>query len=465
MRSSLTLSALLTFGCMHGQQLTNVVPFPSVPSHCMPVRFIFSGVMPSQASISTFNYSETGNTITFDLYANGGGQQVAFSHPIEFFGPYPTGTYNLVVNLRHNGNGIDNTWTGSFQVTGGTWNIGEYGTRTVCNTVPPFPLADVVEGLLDPGGVWTDPYGIVVPSGMFVPGVSIEGSYMYVLGVDGQPPPCEPAVQFVDVYYTPNNSAGIGGPVQACSVAGGHTVDLFDALGGDPMTGGTWNGPTPLGGANGAIYTPGVNTPGAYTYTVPGLAPCPNHTVTMTVQGVAPPNAGNGSTVTLCAQDTGNVLNVNVTGEQTTGSWYDPNGFLIGGYNQPLNIAATGSGRYVYVVSNGVCPNDSAFVNLTVLQQPCGVGVAELEGDVTGLLLVPNPAHDRVSIELLSNAGGGTRTLELFDLNGRMVHRNTAPGNETSSRWQLELDALAPGLYLVRATTAAGRAVARLTVQ
>ncbi len=463
MRSTITLSTLLTVGSLYAQQINNVVPFPAQPTECQPVRFIFSGVMPSQASIHTFDYTETGNAVIFDLYANGGGGQVAFSHPIEYFGPYAPGTYDLTVNLRHNGNSIDDTWTGTFQIGPATEpNIGEYGSRTICNSEPPFTLASVVIGTLDPGGTWYDPFGAVVPSGMFVPGVSQEGGYMYELNLL---PPCEPAFQFVDVFYIPNNSAGIGGPVQACSAASGYPVDLFEALEGTPMTGGTWNGPTPLSGPNGSTYVPGVNTPGQYTYTVAGIEPCADHTVTLTVQGIAPPNAGNGSTVTVCAQDTGNVLSGFVTGEQTTGNWYDPNGFLLGGHHQTLNIANSGSGIYTYVVINGVCPNDSSFVNMTVLLQPCGMGVADVSGSITGLELMPNPVRDVLTVDVQLRDADRSLALEVFSPDGRCVRNSTGIANGTSQRLQVPVHDLAPGLHVLRITSEAGRAVARFVVE
>jgi hypothetical protein len=463
MRVFSTLCGIVAFVGLNAQQINNVTTNPSAPSNCVPVRFIFSGTLPSQAEINTFEYGEVGNTVTFDLFSSGGGSMVPFTHPIEFFGPYAVGSYNLVVNLHHNGPGIDHTWNGAFTIAQAVPpELGEPGTRTVCNNDDPFPLVSVIQGTVTGGGIWFDPQSVPVPNGIFVPGVSLPGFYIYQIPLL---PPCEEAFQYVEVYYTPNTSAGIGGPLQVCSQSGVPPVDLFEELGGTPEAEGMWTGPSALTGPNNSLYTPGVNTPGAYTYTVPGIAPCGAHSATLTVQGVAPPNAGNGSTVTLCPIDTGNVLNPYVTGEQTTGSWYNPQGFFLAHYNQPVDIATSGSGTYFYVVSSDVCRNDTAFLNLTVLTQPCGIGVEEIHGNVARMDLSPNPAEDRVTIDVQLREAGTSATLELIDLDGRLVQGMNKTFQGTQGRWQLSLEGLSPGVYLVRLRTPDGGAVRRLMVR
>ncbi len=75
------------------------------------------------------------------------------------------------------------------------------------------------------------------------------------------------------------SDAGTNGAITLCSID--PAVDLFNSLDGTPQGGGTWS-PGLTGGSLGT-YTPGTSTPGTYTYTVNGTAPCPNVSATVTV--------------------------------------------------------------------------------------------------------------------------------------------------------------------------------------
>ncbi|MBK9073999.1 MAG: hypothetical protein IPL77_03300 [Flavobacteriales bacterium] len=119
------------------------------------------------------------------------------------------------------------------------------------------------------------------------------GVYTYtVTGVA----PCVNATATVTVTENAATDAGTNGTLDLCS--NGASSSLFAQLGGTPQAGGAWSGPSAVVGGN---YDPATMTPGVYTYTVTGVAPCVNATATITVTENAATDAGTNSTLDLCS--------------------------------------------------------------------------------------------------------------------------------------------------------------------
>ncbi|MEZ4738330.1 MAG: hypothetical protein R2818_03000 [Flavobacteriales bacterium] len=239
-------------------------------------------------------------------------------------------------------------------------NAGSNGTVTLCSTDGVFMLFNALNGSPDVGGTWTGPGG-QPHSGNFTPGTNTPGTYTYT--VTGQAP-CTPDVATVVVSVITAPNAGTGANVTRCSNAA--TFNLFGQLGGSPNAGGTWTGPN---GAHGATFNPASDTPGAYTYTVNGTAPCANATAVVNVTVVTAPRAGTNSSITVCGNDAPFSLFAQLGGTpDATGSWTGP-----GGASVPVTFTPGTStpGVYTYtVLGNAPCTNATATVNVSVVAPP-----------------------------------------------------------------------------------------------
>jgi len=225
-------------------------------------------------------------------------------------------------------------------------SAGTDGSATLCSNAPPLALITALGGAPDPGGAWNGPLGAT--EGSFDPQTDAPGSYTYTVLATA---PCPNASANVLVAVNPLPDAGTNGAITLCPEAA--PISLFSLLGGTPWPGGTWTGPGGI--ASNGIFDPATSAQGVYTYTVTGLAPCPNAVAssTATVFLIAPPNAGPDA-VTCTLEFT-----LNATGTWASGTWSGPAGITFADPTSPTSgvTAATG-GAYTFtwsVLSNDVC--------------------------------------------------------------------------------------------------------------
>jgi len=245
-------------------------------------------------------------------------------------------------------------------------NAGGPGNLTLCSSNPPANLFSVIEGSPDPGGVWTAPDGSA-HTGIFDPATDVPGIYSYTVVAVA---PCIPAVVAVTVSVVQSPNAGINASMQTCTSA--SSFSLFTQLNGVPNVGGVWTGPNgaPISG----IYNPAMDPAGVYTYTVNGVAPCPNSSATVTVQNAPQPNAGtDGPLTTLCSAAPPVDLYFLLGGTPDLGgSWTAPDGGPTSGV---LNPSTAQPGTYSYLLlAAAPCVSDQATVQIAIVDQP-DVGV------------------------------------------------------------------------------------------
>ncbi len=245
---------------------------------------------------------------------------------------------------------------------------GEDESFTRCSTSGPVDLFDELDDDPDAGGVWTGPSGI--SSGIFIPGTSQPGVYLYVVAGTA---PCENDTAQVVANVNEAPDAGEEGDITVCE--GTPVVDLFDGLGGTPDLTGTWadlDGTGQLSGAN--LITLNL-PPGVYDvrYVVPANGPCPADEADVEVTIVAQLDAGSNGNLTVCRTSTQvNLFNGLGGNPQTGGQWLDlpATGALT---NQFFNASLVSAGTYTFRYRlQGIlgCDSDSAQVNVTVVGEP-----------------------------------------------------------------------------------------------
>ena len=263
---------------------------------------------------------------------------------------------NILITARDNACPIPNEASTSVLITvvdppAVPPDAGSNGSVNSCTAGPSISLFPLLGGTPDAAGVWTDPNG-VVNNGIFVPSNDPFGSYTYTVG-NG----CQTDVAIVAVNANGGADPGTNGTLNICGNAA--SVPLINSLGGSPQAGGAWTGPSVVTGGD---YAPATMAPGVYTYTVPGVAPCPSASATVTVSESSPPNAGTNGTLAICSNGAGVALVSRLGGTPAAGGTWSGPSVTTGNYD-PATMAP---GVYTYTVAgSGSCADATATVTVT----------------------------------------------------------------------------------------------------
>lgn len=223
---------------------------------------------------------------------------------------------------------------------------------SLCDDLPTVDLFLLLGGTPDPGGSWTDPLGQPV-GGTITPGTAPSGAYTYAVAA---PAPCVSDTAAVDLTLVPAPPTGQTAALTVCTSA--PPVDLFALLIGLPATG-TWTDPN--GGSTSNLVDPSSAVAGAYLYTLTAVPPCTDGVHTVTLNLLAPPDAGAPGSLLVCSDGApASLLNALGGSPDPGGAWTDPNGTAQGPDYDPLTDIP---GVHLYIVAGvGPCPADSATV-------------------------------------------------------------------------------------------------------
>lgn len=261
-------------------------------------------------------------------------------------------------------------WVSDASVTAPGWeavittgpDAGADNTITLCTDEPVFNMRTRLNGDPDPLGDWTGPDGLP-RNRFFDAAIDPPGVYTYTVL---EPVPCPPATATLTISLVDAPNAGEDALLSLCDNA--DPVDLIDELGGSPEPGGTWTGPG--GSPHTGIFDPGVDAPGAYTYTVAAIGPpCTDASATVTISVTAAPDAGISANVDACSIDTPFPL-VDALGgtPQGGGAWTGPLGTPV---SPSFDPSTSLPGDYTYTVAgDGPCSNAQAVVTVNVTAAP-----------------------------------------------------------------------------------------------
>lgn len=168
----------------------------------------------------------------------------------------------------------------------------------------------------------------------------------------------------ITINVNPAPDAGTNASISFCP--SDPTTSLFGVLGGTPDAGGTWSGPSALGGGSAGNFNPGTMNAGVYTYTVNGTAPCTNASATVTVTLDPMPDAGTNGATSFCPSDAPADLFGFLGGTPDAGGTWSPTLTSGTGVFDP---GADPGGTYTYTVTNG-CGVATADVVVTLNSNP-----------------------------------------------------------------------------------------------
>ena len=237
-------------------------------------------------------------------------------------------------------------------------DAGENGTLVACTGSGDLDLFSALEGSPETGGQWYDPDGNS-NDGMFDPDVDTEGVYMYVLAATDMDCPQDSSFATVTTIVTSGVDAGEDGDADVCTNT--EPFEMIDFIGGTPDLTGYWtdSDSNPVDD----VFDPSTQEAGNYLYIV-GAEGCGSDFSILTITIAEGPSAGISVDTSVCHDGSAVDLNDFIGGTPDAGGvWKAPDGSVHGSTFDPATDA---EGEYYYVVSSAGCPDDSAYVNMSI---------------------------------------------------------------------------------------------------
>ncbi|MBM3431318.1 MAG: T9SS type A sorting domain-containing protein, partial [Bacteroidetes bacterium] len=248
-----------------------------------------------------------------------------------------------------------------------------------------------------------------------------------------------------------NLNAGVtNGIINVCY---GDTANLFDGIS-NYQTGGTWTQQIPTLGLQDSFF----NTIGLassiypFTYTLTDGCATDNETVQLEIY--SPSSAGFDGTISVCLNEPFNLVSGLEGNVDFGGSWIDPSNVTL---SSSIDTSGTSAGQfeYLYAVSNGVCPFDTASI-VVIVDGSCDylVGMEELQ---TYIRVYPNPTNGNFEVTISKQLN--SRDISVEDLNGKIIHRIS---NVSEGANLIDISDVLNGIYLIRIKVDSGEYITRI---
>jgi gliding motility-associated-like protein len=411
--------------------------FTNTESQRPNTRFSFcDGMVPVPESSLSFSWTPTDGLGTPTLSTTTASPDDSTTYTITVFDPnFPQCVATDTVNIGVGGGyaGLDTS-------------------LTICDTEDPFVLFNLIRDNPDLGGDFSDDANNPAPTN-FDPTTQTAGNYSYFIDGAG----CPDDTSFISIMVNHQPNPGLDSTVVICDT---ETINVFNSLGGNPETGGTWNIVTPPATLDASdVFDPNGLTPQDYLFEYSfGTAPqgCLDSMAIVTITVNHQPVAGIGYYDTVCNTLTAYDLALKLTGNpETGGTWNDEDG--TGALNNnmfdpSLAFNNVGAGTYYFtyaILADEGCNDVSADVYITINEQP--------DAGEDNTLTICNTSNN---INLFNNLGGNPDMGgSWIDVNssGRLVNGNEFnPLNATAGDYQFR--------YEITAKTACNNSQALVTV-
>ena len=244
--------------------------------------------------------------------------------------------------------------------------------------------------------------------------------------------------------------------VQTCALPICSNVDLFSTITGN-NPGGTWSSDVPSVNASitGSDFESNGLAYSTFNFQYRVTDGCAYDSIVSQVKVFGPSNAGQDGVIIACKNEPINLLSGLNGNTDLNGDWYDPSDNLLPS-SQITTANFPGQYNYDYISGNGVCPDDTANVVVTV--GTCNFLSVD-EQAMESVSIYPNPSTGVVFVE---STVTGKFNLTVTDVNGRAVQtlQNIVAGTNTVNLKEVER-----GTYFFKLTTENAEKVFRIVIQ
>jgi hypothetical protein len=240
-------------------------------------------------------------------------------------------------------------------------------------------------------------------------------------------------------------------------VCTGTVLDLFTTISGN-NTGGVWS--SSIAAVNASIQGSMFNTAGlAYqTFNLQYRVTdgCAYDSIVSQVKIFQLSNAGQDGVITACKNEPVNLISGLNGNTDLNGDWYDPSNVLMPDASI-ITSNFPGQYNYDYISGNGVCPDDTANVVVTVTS--CN-WLSVDENALEEISIYPNPSTGVLFIE---SGFTGNFNLVITDINGRTVQ--TGQNTISTGTNTVNLKDVERGTYFFKLSSDNAEKVFRIVIQ